>query len=140
MLVHAVNSVMQVFSASKFGEQSETDTYTAIDVDDILHDELSFPEALTAQNPTAFYDKIEKRFVITWGTEYDESFKPSAGDVAAPLLVCVSKDGNPLLEWTCWALDATLESQPSVAFCSELVKYTYVADYPQCECQPSSVA
>jgi hypothetical protein len=127
---------MKVFSASKFGTLSNTTTPTVINMNDTLHD-MGFSNDLTVQNPTAFYDKKDKRFVVTWGTAYATP-QSNNGEVPAPLLVCVScKYDNPLLDWTCWALDATLESQPSVPFCTDNALFSYVPDYAQCKCQPT---
>jgi hypothetical protein len=138
LVVHAVQDVMKVFSASKFGELSNTSTPAAININMILQ-AMGFSTNLTVQNPTAFYDKKDKRFVVTWGTAYatSQSINREVSGCQAPLLVCVSEKYNPLLDWTCWALDATLESQPSVPFCDDNALFSYVPDYAQCKCQPT---
>jgi hypothetical protein len=126
MVVHAVNSVMKIFAATKIGTEISSGEPSVIHMSQILTN-MQFADLL-AQHPTAFFDKLSKRFVVTWGTQY----QGAPGAVAAPLLVCVSESDNPVGQWTCWALDSTLEAQPSVAFCGGAAA-PYFPDYPQCE-------
>lgn len=129
MMVHAVNGAMKVFVASKHGVMDGSQPSTLIRFLDIqTRLQLSI---LSPIGPNAFYDKKEKRFVVTWATYGNAGGTPLSE--ASPLIVCASETEDAYGTWTCWALRSSLESPSSVDFCESSTQ-GWIPNYPQCEC------
>lgn len=135
MMVHGVNSALEIFAASKDGKKQPLAIPTKIGLRDIMQ-RMGFPNAnnqsyVLPTDPTAFYDKAARRFVVAWGSAYyQDSIK---GDPAPPLFVCASADSQPLETWTCWALKSAMDAQPYTGFCAGFPSSDFIPDYPQCE-------
>lgn len=125
-VVHAANSAMTVYAATKFGALENPQQARRLPFDDIMAN-LQLKE-LVATGPNAFYDKKDKRYVVTWTTAND-------ADVATanPLVVCASETEDAMGEWTCWALRSTVESPSGFEFCANQDAREWFASYPQGE-------
>jgi hypothetical protein len=133
MLIHGINSVLEVFAATRDGQQMPLSIPTRIGVEEIMQ-RMGYPSGgpeaiLLSSDPSAFYDKADGRFVVTWASFFTEI----ETDTSPPLFVCVSADNQPLGEWTCWALTSTLDAQPYAGFCAGLPVSAFLPDYPQCK-------
>jgi hypothetical protein len=134
MVVHGINSAVEFFAATKDGKKLPLSVPTKIFLADIMQ-RMGYPNGnqslVSPIDPTAFYDKAEGRYVITWGSAY---YAPSIeGDGSPPLFVCVSADNQPLDTWTCWALSSITYAQPYARYCAGNPPSEYNPDYPQCE-------
>jgi hypothetical protein len=114
---------MKVFVASRYGALDSSTTPTTIPFVDIQF-RLGLSQ-VAALGPNAFYDKKEKRFVVTWAAAQGNSGDPSR---SSPLIVCASETDDALGMWTCWALRSTLETS-----FNKLCGANWRAYDPQCE-------
>jgi hypothetical protein len=134
MMVHGVNRALEIFAATKDGKKLPLAVPTRIGIADIMR-RMGYPNGnqsnVKSIDPTAFYDKVERRFVVTWASSYyQDSVKD---DPYPPLFVCASADSQPLDTWTCWALKSNMDAQPYAGFCAGLQPSDFLPDYPQCK-------
>lgn len=116
VVLHAVNSNARIFVANKDGDNLSSDVPTTISLDQVTE---KMGLNVFGFDPSAFFDRLEQRFVLVWATGLNEET-----DYFAPVVVCVSATNNPLGTWTAWALS----SVPYSGYCSIA---DYFGDYPQ---------
>lgn len=133
LVLHGVKRAFEIFVATRDGQQLPTEVPTKIGSWQIAN-KMGYSmgqadEGYTTISTNAFYDLKEGRYVIAFGSSWYGAGPDDAPP--SPIFICASASDNPLGQWTCWALSATLFPQIYVPFCAGQPGYAFWTDLPQ---------
>jgi hypothetical protein len=138
-VLHAVNAVAEIFYMSKkSGMAIRTAAFrntgkvssTKLDLEEIaaVADPESRDDHLIHGDPSAFFDVVAERWVLSWS-----SYPTETSTVSASVFVAVSHTVDPLEEWTVYSLEARPYITNGYRFC-EHNNHMFSPMAPQVSC------
>lgn len=128
-MLHAVNSVAEMFLTEKDGTKTYLGKQTKVSLQDITALVPGFESGFEVLSVTGYYDPKAKRYVLVWTTTSNVAGKAPA------VFVAVSQTRNPMGDWSVWALNLRPTLGAGMTFCSDQPAETYTFEFPQvCVC------